>query len=227
MLPQSLVQNKLIGTDNGASFAIDWDKASQIVDTNFYYTWRLVDESYYYRAAQYPYTLVEKPSGEERLKLHQYYISQGGEYVYCIQVNPSYQTMSWTPGYYRYTYDELTGYLTLTLSQLPVYIRCAYWGLTKAHRFIISDSARRVSDSEIIIDIINTDFAFAGDDNLSPTKLCLSTDQLMGRILLDNKCIAYVPVSVIKTPNTDNSDYNFSISIPNLNYPQNAILEVY
>lgn len=70
MLPQALVQNKLIQTDDGK---INWSKASQILNLNFYHQWRLLDESWYYIQSQGRYVPTDEPN-YTRWKVHNYKI---------------------------------------------------------------------------------------------------------------------------------------------------------
>lgn len=70
MLPQALVQNKIIQTDSGE---INWERASQILNLNFYHQWRLLDESWYYIQSQGRYAPTDDPDYTD-WKIHNYKI---------------------------------------------------------------------------------------------------------------------------------------------------------
>ena len=55
MLPQNLIQNTVITTEQQNQFLINWTQAAQLLNLNFYHTWRSIDESEHYRLNQYPY----------------------------------------------------------------------------------------------------------------------------------------------------------------------------
>lgn len=237
MLPQLLVQNALI-SKSPCDFTIDWEKASPIVDVNFYYTWRLIDESYYYRTNQYPWTLVKNKSVSE-LGLHEYCITSDGEYKYCVNIdkNDNRQIVTLTPTFYIYNYDEFTGKLVRVEDvTLPVYATNPVFGLQTIQPLSIGDASTK-TDSVIQFNIDDPKkYIFNVEMQQGSTRwLQLATDVLFGRIIISDDgtdvCIAHVPVTITRCPNRlSNSTYStyiYTISIPNQNFPNDARLELY
>lgn len=222
MLPQLLVQNKLITNTDGS---VDWTKAIPIVDLNFYYIWRLVDESEYYRSNQQPWTPVNCDDWHD-LKVHQYCIA-GADGSYHYRLTTDYW-IEFTPVYYVYNYDETTGeFKRSTDVNLPVYIRNPFFGLSSKKQLPISSGKQ--AGTSLQFDITNEGLKFIINSEEFP--LWLSTDFLRGRVILNQDGVdvnlANIPVTISRTPNTKRDGYLYYISIPNNSYPSNAKLELY
>lgn len=237
MLPQLLVQNALI-SQSPRDFTIDWRKASPIVDVNFYYTWRLIDESYYYRANQYPWTLAENKSVSE-LGLHEYCVTSDGEYKYCVNIDEgnNRQIVTLTPTFYIYNYDEFTSNLVRVEDvTLPVYATNPVFGLQTIKPLSIGKASVK-TDAVIQFSVQDPkEYVFNVEMQQSSTRwLQLATDILFGRIVISDDdtdvCIANVPVTITRRPyrpsNSTYSTYIYTISIPNQNFSDDAKLELY
>lgn len=233
MFPQALVQNKILSKSKD-NFALDWSAAAPILNANYFYIDRLVDESQKYRKLLRPWTKVDGPW----LKLHEYYAATTKDTSYGINIgdwvgrvrnlHPDSMLkdcLVLTSSVRYYIYDDVTKSFVLnSIAGVPCIVRPSMWGMTTRKQVALKDAQIQQVDNHFQYTCHSTDIQFSGETG-APINLAYTTDAVMGRILLDNQLIAHVPVTIQRKWNERLSDYEFALTFPNFNFPPNAVVE--
>lgn len=256
MLPQALVQNTILGSyDAQEKFKINWPKTAPILNLNFFYESRLVDESQLYRNLLRPWQLIDDP--EDNLidpltfKLHDFFYATVqrahgddiptdiyyGSLVGCVDVKDGKpQIVVITQRLTKYNYNEFTGKFQISENiATPSLFRSSFLsGLDKVHRhYLKNDDNITITDTSIICHIVdNSEWTFHwqyyGDSNIN-SPLLFTKDIIFCNVYLpdDTEPIYHGKVEISKELNERIMRYEYYLTIPNLNFPSNAILEYY
>lgn len=243
MLPQTLVQNKIICAEQAGTLHIDWEKAAPVLNTNFFYIDELVKESQKYKKFLRFWEEVNQPT--DNLKVHQYYTATQNNTDYGIHIgdwvgrvqNISNATLAdclvLTQSALYYIYDNHSKSLVLNeVSGVPCIIRPDLWGLTTSKKVSLNNKRMVLNGNQWQYNCTddNLKFQMTYKQNESLTRkdvpLAFDTDIVMGRVLLDNdQLIAHVPVSISRKWNPQIIAYEFSLSFPDFNFPTTAKVE--
>ena len=244
MLPQALVQNKIINKSSSSDFQLYWPMVAPILNANYFYVNSLIDGSSKYRRLLRPWEEIEPPTAGESLKLHQFYHSDVNNSTYNIHIgdlvgrvrntNANYlnDCLVIAPSTQCYIYDSEKQAFVLsgTAGKNSCVFRPNLWGLSSILSVSFQDTNIRLVDGfwqyncSVNLPIFISYIKPNTDQTYSP-KLGLSTDRMMGRILYDNEVIAHVPVTIIRQWNEQLIDYEFILQFLDLNFPRNSTVE--
>lgn len=242
MLPQTLVQNKILCKEQNNTLQIKWKETAPVLNANFFYIDRLINESKKYRTFLRPWEEVE--SSTKNLKLHQYYMATENESQYGIHIgdwvgrvqNISSTTLAdclvLTQSALYYIYDNHSKSLILNeVSGVPCVIRPDLWGLTSSKKVSLNNERMVLNGNQwqynCTDDNLKFQMTYREDESLTrkDVPLAFDTDVIMGRILYNNQLIAHVPVSISRKWNPQIIAYEFSLSFPDFNFPKTAQVE--
>lgn len=234
MFPQALVQNRIISKSND-NFALNWAAAAPILNANYFYIDRLINESQKYSKLLRFWT--ETKPDDTNLKIHEYYSANFNHNDYGIHIgdwvgrvrntNPDTVfkdclVLTRSVGYY--IYDDVTqSFIPNNISGVPCIVRPSLWGLNEYKQVQLNDNAIRRIDGYYQYVCHSSDIKFKGNSVAIP--LAYTTDAIMGRILLNDQLIAHVPVTIQRKWNAQLIDYEFALQFPNFNFPPNAVVE--
>lgn len=255
MLPQFLVQNKILGTEDARGrFHIDWTQASPILNLNFFYEERQVEESSFYRQLQRPWYEVDDP-GESwsSLQLHNYFYSTKhrnntgdnswlpaniyvGSLVGCVKLNAE------NPGQpslvivnnqlIKYDFNEETERFEVnTQLDAPSLFRSSWMsGLKAIHTITMSDPHLTSTDSTLTYLIPGNEpwifQKYTSNYEVDPP-LLFTKDIIFCDVYFRNELIYHTIVNISRTLNTSTNQYEYRLTIPNLHFPSGAKLRFY
>ena len=249
MLPQALVQNKIISNPKNSSFTLDWSLAAPIVNLNFFHINKLVDEQSHYRQLLRPW--VEKEGGVDTftyglLKVHEYgYATTRINTLAPLQVYtgtllgrqhksvPTHTTdfIAVTPPYVKYGWqDNSTEFTPIYDLDYPAMFRMSMANLQDRHQlrltktFILDPNTNVWTWTTTHPKLLKLSVHTNNDEY---PYLRRSTDIVFGRILLNNECIANILINIKSRWNSNAREFEISFSFQNNNYPSNAIVELY
>lgn len=237
MLPQALVQNKIIGKPNTNDFELNWSAAAPILNTNFFHLERLVQESGQFRLLLRPWVETTDPVTGTELKLHEYYAAltnnsqyniHVGDWVGRVRVSSQNDYLAdclvlSQPSEY-YIYNDGTKQLELnTIPGIPCIIRPSLWCLDTIKSVSLNDSNIQKLGDRWQYTCHNTDIQFRGNSTSIP--LAYTTDHVMGRIIYDNHLLAHVPVTILRKWNPALIAYEYALTFPDFDFPPTALVE--
>lgn len=270
MLPQSLAQNTIIGHYNSLDeFKINWSNTAPILNLNFFYEDRLVDESKNYRSLLRPWELIQDPGDDltnpSTFYLHSFFYAKQfrarnnvniptdilvGSLVACVHISEDTNQPEIAvilPNLLKYDYNENTEKFELgTYTTTPSLIRESYVSsLVEPKIFTLNHPAIVVQDSQILHYItdrsqwkfLSTRLHYVRPGHPSPwfkyndkVWLAFTKDVIFCNIYIPTtprQLIYHTIVNISRKFNTSTMDYEYCLSIPNFNFPSDAILEYY
>lgn len=239
MFPQALVQNRIISQSND-NFALNWAAAAPILNANYFYVDKLIEESQKYRKLLRPWTETEP--GDPNFQVHEYYSAiepvpgTGGTNTVCVgdwvgrvrktntnNVLDDCLVLTRSVGYY--IYDDVTqSFIPNNISGVPCIVRPSLWGLASSLQKPLNDSAVQHIDGHYQYVCHSSDIKFKGEHN-AQIPLAYTTDAIMGRIFYNDYLIAHVPVTILRKWNEQLIDYEFALQFPDFNFPPDATVE--
>jgi len=241
MLPQQLVQNKIISQPNSNDFKLNWAAAAPILNANCFYIDQLVNGSEKYHLFLRPWKEVNPNTTP--LRLHQYYSATQNDSDYHIHVgdwvgrvrnvseNVLDDCLVLTRSAYYYIYNDKTKSLELNSTPgVPCIIRHSVWGVKDKKTVALSDEHMTHVDNHWRYSCSASDIIFRGN-NSEPIPLAYSSDVVRGRIywrpdtISSAELLANVPVTITRQWNKSISKYEFALDFPDFNFPITAIVE--
>lgn len=243
MLPQFLVQNKIISQPGKDDFQLYWPSVVPILNTNYFYVDKLVDESQHYHDFLRPWKeispLSQSDPTTDALKIHQYYSATVSNPSYSVNIGdwvgrvrntqPTHaldDCLVLTRSEQYYIYDDITKQFVLnTAAGIPCIIRSSVWGLNEIKSVFLRDINKVDNMWQYICHSADIQFRGGAEHNPSPINLAFTTDAIMGRIIWNDSLIAHVPVTIARKWNAQIMDYEFALQFPDSNFPPDAKVE--
>lgn len=242
MFPQALVQNKILSKTKD-DFTLNWSSAAPILNANYFYIDKLVEESDQYHKLLRTWT----PTNEitPTMRVHEYaaapeviwndqqppqVVAYVGDWVGRVRNTGSDNLLDdlliLRASIQYYIYDDVTQSFVLNSTPgVPCIIRPSLWGMSSIKQVPLNDAQMRQNGAHFQYLCHSNDIKFRGRSSTAPITLAYTTDAVMGRILFNNQLIAHVPVTIQRKWNEQLVDYEFALTFPNFNFPPDAIVE--
>ena len=247
MLPQSLVQNKIIDSQQTSDFHIDWNKAAPIVNLNFFYEQQLVIESEHYRKLLRPWTLCNEPQDLATIPTHYYFYADEfsqdpsifpGSLVGCtnwVDETPQISIVYPSVGQYLYNSKQGTFYFSSDITTPVTFRGFSLSGLAEMHLIPLTRDYCTITDEYIIYSIPdNKEWIYQADVELDNVPincfLLLETDQIWCRVKYNGEYIDGPILAKVKRDiNPRLGQYEYTLTLPNNHYiiSDQTVLEFY
>ena len=252
MLPQPLVQNKLISNPKNTSFKLDWSLATPIINLNFFHIDKLTKESIKYRQLLKPWTptTIGASGVWDNVPLHAYFYSQvsvldrqplqvyPGTLVGRINHtdgNPTSDFMAITPPYIRYHIPDATPGTSQSFGAIyemdyPALVRLPVAGLREKQQISLlqtNDTFKKQGRKWIWETYSINNWDSGVKFGTIYTKIRRATDFIFGRIVYQSNCLANILIHIEKQWNPNNKKFLFTLSFADQNFPSDATVELY